>query len=276
MATLADWSGGQVIKMLYVGDAAMGKTGSLVSLVKAGYNLRILDFDKGLKILQNLLKEQDKTLLEKVNVESFTDEYKNIGGRITCTKAVAWQKAMTFMADWKPYGPLETWGLKDVFVLDSLTKAGRSALNFILMLNGRLGQRPYQSDYMEAQALIENFCELVCSETVKTNVIIITHLRELSKMESKTNSKGDPIQVPVPGTEKLFPETGTGRALSPQIGRLFNSILHCELNYGQRKINTVPPAHSTLALKSAGGSAIPATYPLATGLADYFKAVQGV
>jgi hypothetical protein len=259
--------------MLLLGDAASGKTGALASLVLAGYNLRIIDFDKGLGVLKNLLNEKDPKLLDKVDCVSISDVYKNVGGRITCTQAKAWSEANKWLSNFEPYGPLDTWTPQDILVVDSLTFAGKAAMNFISSLNGRLGQSPYQSDYLEGQRLVENLCSLLHSDTVRCNVICITHIRELSKTETRTDAKGNAIRIPITGTEKSYPETGTGQALSPTIGRHFNAILSVEVNFGRREIFTQP--HGNIALKSAGGSTIPVKYPLETGLADYFKAVRG-
>jgi hypothetical protein len=273
MPTLAEWSPGQVIKMLLIGDAASGKTGALASLVTAGYNLRIIDFDKGVNVLRNVLKDKSPTLLDKVDVVSFSDEYKNVGGRITCTRAKAWAEANKWMSNYEPHGVLEKWTPRDILVIDSLTFAGKAAMNWVSSVNGRLGQSPYQSDYLEGQRLVENMCALLHSDSVGCNIICITHIRELAKNETKTDNKGNAIRIPISGTEKSYPETGTGQALSPTIGRYFNSILSVEVNYGRREIFTKP--HGNLALKSAGGSAIPDKYTLETGLADYFRAIRG-
>src|SRR5262252_9685406 len=51
MPGLEDHQSNDFVKMLLIGDAQAGKTGSLVSLVKAGYRLRILDFDNKLDVL---------------------------------------------------------------------------------------------------------------------------------------------------------------------------------------------------------------------------------
>ena len=37
-----------VTKMLLIGDSGSGKTGATYSLLRAGYNLRFLDFDKSI------------------------------------------------------------------------------------------------------------------------------------------------------------------------------------------------------------------------------------
>ena len=43
------------VKIMLIGENGSGKTGSLASLVCAGYKLRIIDTDKGVKILKSLL-----------------------------------------------------------------------------------------------------------------------------------------------------------------------------------------------------------------------------
>ena len=55
MPSLARHQSNSLTKLLLVGDAKSGKTGSLVSLVKAGYKLRILDFDNLLDVLKYMI-----------------------------------------------------------------------------------------------------------------------------------------------------------------------------------------------------------------------------
>src|SRR4030095_10682665 len=63
-------------KLLLLGDAKSGKTGSLVSLVKAGYKLRILDYDNLLDILYRLIMEQCPEKIENVEFRSLRDKRK--------------------------------------------------------------------------------------------------------------------------------------------------------------------------------------------------------
>ena len=44
-------------KILLIGKSGAGKTGALASLVAAGYNLRIIDTDKGVRPLRSLLTD---------------------------------------------------------------------------------------------------------------------------------------------------------------------------------------------------------------------------
>jgi len=58
MAKLSEHQSGEFVKLLFIGDSGTGKTGAMTSLVKEGYNLRILDLDNGLDALrQHILSE---------------------------------------------------------------------------------------------------------------------------------------------------------------------------------------------------------------------------
>ena len=48
-------------KMLYLGHTGAGKTGSLAALAAAGYNVRILDLDKGTQILRDYMRNKEKS-----------------------------------------------------------------------------------------------------------------------------------------------------------------------------------------------------------------------
>ena len=67
MPSLANHQSNQFTKLLLIGDAKSGKTGSLVSLVKAGYKLRILDFDNLLDILKFKVMEECPDKLDNVS-----------------------------------------------------------------------------------------------------------------------------------------------------------------------------------------------------------------
>ena len=52
MPSLDQHQSNDFVKLLLIGDSKAGKTGSLISLVKAGYKLRILDLDNLLDVLK--------------------------------------------------------------------------------------------------------------------------------------------------------------------------------------------------------------------------------
>jgi hypothetical protein len=62
--------------MLYIGDSGTGKTTSLISLVKAGYILRIFDFDNLLDPLLMVCRRDCPEHLDNIEFMSFRDKMK--------------------------------------------------------------------------------------------------------------------------------------------------------------------------------------------------------
>ena len=77
MTSLAKHQSNLYTKILLLGDAKSGKTGSLVSLVAAGYKLRILDLDNLLDILKYKVLEICPDLIDNVESRSIRDKYKS-------------------------------------------------------------------------------------------------------------------------------------------------------------------------------------------------------
>jgi hypothetical protein len=265
---------------MIVGDSGMGKTGALYSLLRQGYRLWILDFDNGLQILKgaaaadkSLTPDSRQALLSRANYITCQDDFFIAAGKAVPRAATAWPLAMKTIESWK----LPTLTPDDIFVLDSLTFAGRSVLRFVLQLNSRLTTQPWNSDYFSAQGLLENLLGLIYSNSTRCHTLILTHIRQQSQRETSTDADNKVVQVEIEGTRKGFPETGTGRALSPTVGRYFNTMLMCDIlgsgPAAARIIRTVP--HENIGLKNPAPGLVAAQYPLASGLADIFAAIRG-
>jgi hypothetical protein len=277
---LAEYPTATVTKLLFLGDSGTGKTGALASLAIAGYNLRILDYDVGLEVLKNLLANH-KEALSRVSYITCTDPMHSVSGRTIPKAAQGWVKGVTAMDNWidgeNKFGNIQTWGPKDILTIDSLNFMGKSALRFIQQINSRLATTPWQSDYGDAQRLLENMVAMLYSDSVKCNVIVNTHVREIGKSQQVLDSQNRVVTVEEEGSRKGFAETGTGRALSPTIGRYFNAVLLADIvGSGQstrRVIRTIP--FENIGLKNPAPGIAKPEYPQATGLAEYFAAVRG-
>jgi hypothetical protein len=68
MPSLDKHQSSEFTKLLLEGDSGSGKTGSLASLVAAGFKLRVLDMDNGLDSLANAVK---RTCPDKLVTSSF-------------------------------------------------------------------------------------------------------------------------------------------------------------------------------------------------------------
>lgn len=248
-------------KMLLIGDSGTGKTGALASLAKAGYNLRILDFDAGLDILAQVLRDESDAL-SRVSFATLTDRLKNVGNRIIPDGLPnAFSRATKLLNHWKDgtedLGPVTSWTERDVLVIDSMTFASSAALRLVLGQNGRSGQQPQLQDWGEAMRMIEDLLGLLYSDAVRCNVIVTSHIAFV-----ETES----------GLSKGYPST-LGQKLPPKVGRYFNTVLLTKsVGTGanaKRKIITT--SQGLIDLKHPAPGRVPPELPLETGLADFFK-----
>ena len=225
MATFADLQASPVTKMLLLGDSGSGKTGAVMSLIAAGYNVRILDLDNGVQILKDYFINKESiyrrpmpglwdqkladSLPERLHYETVTDKMRNVNGKLVPAKATVWTRATALLDKWGDLGPISTWTPQDVLVIDSLTFISKAAMNFVLSMNARLGQKPFQEDWGIAQGAIEGLLQTLYDDNVNCNVIVNCHMK---------------LFGPEGAVQKWHPET-LGKALSPNIGRYFNSML---------------------------------------------------
>ena len=127
MPSLANHQSNQFTKLLLIGDAKSGKTGSLVSLVKAGYKLRILDFDNLLDILKFKAMEECPDKLDNVEFVTVRDNYKaGASGSQIDGKPKAWITAIKLLDNWKyddtDLGRPADWGPDCILIVDSLSR----------------------------------------------------------------------------------------------------------------------------------------------------------
>src|SRR5215475_3329684 len=164
--------------------------------------------------LKNLLRNH-KDAAERVSYITCADSMQQIQGRIIPKAAQAWPRGVMAMDNWvdgeTKLGNIQTWGEKDVLVIDSLNFAGKAALRFIQQMNSRLAVTPWQSDYGEAQRLLESMVAMICSDAVKCNVVVLTHVREVGKTQQVLDAQNRVVQVEEEGSRRGYAETGTGR-----------------------------------------------------------------
>jgi hypothetical protein len=258
---LSDLPSDDFLKFFYVGDSSSGKTGSLVSLVKAGYKLRILDMDNGTGILKAYVKKECPELIDNVDVEIFRDKYKvRSGGDVGVDGSPkAFTNAVKLLDKWTDDSIPKEWGADTFLVVDTLTTLGKAALAWAEGLSPT-AKDPRQW-YFAAQQAIENIVAMLMGPEFKCNVIISTHIsaRELQD-----------------GTQKGFPSSGAGTALGPTLAKYCNTMVLAESSGSgenvKRKIKTTPTGF--IDLKSAAPFATATSYDLGTGLAEIVKVIK--
>lgn len=271
MPSLSTLSTSAPVKMLLMGDPGTGKTGALASLAKAGYKLRILDFDAGLPILATLLKD-DPQSLANVEYETCIDQYIPLGDMMVPKSTKAASKAMKLLNDWKgsnadgttfDLGKPSAWERDTVLVIDSLTHLSKAVMNQVLALNGRTGKQPFQSDWGEAIRIIESIVQALYSDTIKCNVIILAHITYQGTEANEADIKGYPMSL--------------GQKLPSMMGSYFNVVCQVATKGSgvnlRRVIQTV--SSGKVDLKTSDPKRIPVELPQDTGLATLFNILLG-
>lgn len=259
MPTLDKQTTSALVKFLYIGDSGTGKTGSLVSLLKAGYELRILDMENGLAAFVAYAKRENLDLT-KVEYVPITEKLTmSAMGPVVSGTPKAFVDAIKFMQKWEDGSDPATWGPKKILVLDSGTAFGSAALAWAQgMAPGTKDPRQW---YATAQKAFDSTMALLTSEAFQTNVIVISHVG-YSDLPN--------------GLRRGYPTT-VGTKLGTTISRHFNNlVLATSVGSGtsvKRTIKTVPTPE--VDLKNSKPFQLGAELPLETGLATIFETLKG-
>lgn len=267
MANLGSHQSNDFTKLLLIGDAKSGKTGSLVSLVKAGYKLRILDFDNLLDVLKYMIEHDCPEMMPNVEFRTLRDKRKSSAlGPIIDGTPKAFVNCIKMLDHWKytedgievDFGKPSDWGSDCILVLDSLSRLCDAAYDFREPLTpaGKSGEKDLRAVYGDAQDAVENLLAMLTSSTFATNVIVIAHV----------------MYMDVPGAgQKGFPQ-GVGQKLSPKIPQYFSSVVLYANKNGKRTMQT----NSTplIDLANPAPFLMAPSYPIETGLGDFFKVLR--
>lgn len=268
MAKLSAHQSNDFSKLLLIGDAKSGKTGSLVSLVKAGYKLRILDFDNLLDILKYTILKECPDKIDNVEYVTLRDLRKTVDtGTVLDGKAKAFSTGMKLLDHWKytdedtgetvDLGKPKDWGPECILVLDSLSRFCDAAYDFReQVMPAKMAQDP-RAVYGEAQDAVEMCLATLTSKTFATNVIVIAHVQYMEQDN---------------GMVKGYPQ-GVGKALSPKIPQYFPSVVLYQNKAGKRTIQT----NSTplIDLANPAPFEMAKEYPIEDGLAKFFEVLRG-
>ena len=259
MPSASDHVKDDFVKFLFIGASGAGKTGALTSLVKAGYELRIIDLDGGLDSLIAHCRHENLDL-SKIQYQSFRDKIKmtNQGPKVDGAPK-AYVQAMQALERWPDdESDPASWGAEKILVLDSLTNAGRAAFQWARAMNPTT-KDPRQW-YSAAQAIIEDLIANLTSESFGTNVIVISHIELVTSEAGITKGYASSI----------------GKALGPKLPRFFNTMILSEpKGFGEsvkRTIKTLPT--SMIDLKNPAPFKIKKEYGIENGLAEIFAELK--
>lgn len=269
MPSLEDHPSTTYVKLLLGGDAMSGKTGSLVSLVAAGYKLRILDLDNKLDVLYQYVKKECPDLAKNVEFRTLRD--KRVAGALGAVikgTPKAYIDTVKMLERWKyklpdgtevDLGSPAEWGPDCILVIDSLSRLCDAAYDWqdAVTPAGKSGEKDGRAVYGNAQDAIENMLSMLTSDGMETNVIVIAH--------------GVYYDLP-DGTTKIFPQ-GVGQKLSPKIPQYFPNYVRYKNDSGKRTIQLKSDAMIDLA--NAAPFKMPdKSLPINTGLAEFFAVLR--
>jgi len=250
----------RAIRLLAIGENGTGKTGALIALARAGYNLYILDFDNGTEIIENMLREEPTTLA-RFHITKLRDKVVPVNG-IPKIKPplVAYKGAGKALVDWNA----DAFTSSDILVIDTLTKMSEAAFNEALLLGGRLNQRPQLQDYGWMADSIKLFIDMITADEFPAHVIVNTHIQYLGgDDETMVASRGLP--------------NAKGKEISKTVATCFNTVLLFRSKgtgpATRRVISTQP--QGVVEVKSSNPLGVKAEYPIESGLADIFRDILG-
>ena len=260
MPNLSNHQSNTYVKLLLMGNAKTGKTGSLVSLVKAGYKLRILDLDNLLDILVRYIRKECPDEISNVEFFSIRDKIKTgASGPCISGSPKAWATTTKLCDHWRyddtDLGIPAEWGPDCILVIDSLSRLCDAAYDYheAIIPRGRSGDFDGRAVYGNAQDAVEKFLAMLSSKYFETNVIVIAHVT---------------FQTQDDGKLKGFPQ-GVGQKLSPIIPQYFPNVVLYQQESGKRTMRT----NSTpmVDLCTSDPFTVSPSYPIETGLAELFS-----
>lgn len=261
MAVVSAATEPRAVRALLVGDSGTGKTGALISLLRAGYTIRMLDMDNNADSLIQLCRHQDPTLLSRLDIMSFRDSFRaSISAGIeTAGPAKAYIEAIKAMNKWDDGSVPASWDRKTIFVLDSLTMFGWAAYLWAK------GQNPTAKDgrqwYAQAGETIKNYLQMITSPAFNPHVLVLSHINLVDMPDGSVKGYASSL----------------GKALGPEIPKVFPTMLQAVVRGSgpnvKRVIQTVPSA--LLDLKNPIPWALDKELPLDTGLATIFSLLLG-
>ncbi len=252
------------VKTLLLGDSGSGKTGALVSLVSAGYRVRILDLDNKVAsgILPKAIMRACPTKIGNVDFISMRDKKKASPlGPIFDGVPQTFTKAMGFLNKWEDGSIPAEWGAESVFVLDSLTFLGDAAFNWAKAMNP--GIKDPRQWFYTAQQAVEDVVGMLTSEGFRTNVIVICHV----SWSVKKDASGVEIT-------KGFPAS-IGKALDTTVPAYFDNMVLAQASLSTPVVRTIQTAQTSMVdLKNPASFSMLPTLPLETGLASFFAELK--
>ena len=261
MAKASTQTDDKFFRAVYVGDSGTGKTGSLISLIKAGYTIRMLDLDNGVETLKQLIMHECPERIDQLDYITLRDKFKAdpVYGIKVDGGAKAYKQAIKYLNKWDDDSIPAEWGKDTVFCLDTLGSFGRAAFLWAQSMNPSV--KDGRQWYGTAQESIRTVLDLLTAKEFGCHVLVMSHVQLIEQSEGVYKGQVSAI----------------GKALGGDIPKVFNTMIQAEsMGHGDNvKRQILTKSTGIMDLKTTIPWELNKKLPLETGLATIFEKVTG-
>jgi hypothetical protein len=186
------------VKLLVEGDSSTGKTSLLISLVAAGYKVKVWDYDNKLAGLRSFVGHYYPSRTDGLESVALRDKLKSSpNGPILDGPPKAFSTGLDLLDKWHDGSKPAEWGEDYVVVIDTLTTmTQQAAFNWAKLMNGAMNWvvgvptknvDPRNLIYIAQQAVLSQLSYLT-AEWFNTNVIVMSHIKYFDRPDGQTKS----------------------------------------------------------------------------------------
>ena len=289
------------LRLMALGRPKSGKTGLLVSALRAGFRVALMDWDNNADPLQAFAPE----LHDRLGVVTLRDKlYRRADGSISAlgkanqrVEPQAFLRAARALDDWgkldpdHDWGPAEDWGPDTILAFDSLTGCGDAAFNLAMFLNNRDVGKIRRQDWATAMRLEDALLEDLVGPAYNCHLYVTAHLKLVGpKTEDDQEKDDDDLRtarhaIAVAQAQTLptrYYPTALGRALPQEILRRVPATILVDSTSEGRKVYTRPPVIDGQSMPVdlgvpglLDGKPLAASLDHATAILDIMQAVCG-
>lgn len=257
MAKASQRETSHLLRLLLIGNSGSGKTGSLISLLQAGYEIRMLDMDYNSQSLVQLCKKENPKLLDQLDIVSLRDKFRasQTFGVEVAGQPKAFVEMLKLMNKWDDGSTPGQWPANTILVVDTLTSVGRAALHWAKGMNPS-AKDPRQW-YAASGEAFKSFLEMITSPDFGNHVIATSHIDHVEMPDGSVQGYASAI----------------GKALGPQVPKVFSTMVCAERRGTGDKIRRTIQTRPTnlLDLKNPIPWELEKELPLETGMATIFE-----
>lgn len=276
------------LRILVVGYPGTAKTGSLASLLNAGFKIRYLDFDGN---LDPLLQYTRPEMLANLDVAYFEDRMRSGAQAIEPIGIPqAFANAFKQLDDWKTQdangneislGASSDWGPDTIVVLDSLTKMGDAAFRRSMKMQNKTPLNTTDRVWGLAMQEQSAFIERLTSANNKHHVIVLAHLKMIGPKDTRSGESDIASTIKHQIADilptRLYP-SALGWQLPQAIGGEFPIVIEAtkvtKATGTTRTLNLAPRQLLDVKFPGALGTDFPQTLDIGDGMLRVFKALS--